>query len=187
MYCALILERSLLSQVQKLRRECALQARPFNVHLDEQDFGNGIEGPPRVHLVNVPQNAMTIKKQVLKLFAVERPQRVQDFFQALGIAPIRSLRDFTHRNEFARQARHELERDCMAEVGSDEKRTAHRARVGLALIVVPFLNLNCVCLALHNHHGTAVRLLIGGGFPNHDIGARAFVAVLCPALLIHLL
>ncbi len=45
-------------------------AGTLNVHLDEQDFGNGVEGAAG-SILCTSQNAVTDEQQVLELLAVE--------------------------------------------------------------------------------------------------------------------
>lgn len=100
--------------------------------------------------------------------------------------PVSPCRAFIELDEIARQPWHQLEYGGEAGVVRDEEFAPDRARVALALIVVLDVDIDALGLALHDQdRGVVVRLLLGR-LPNDDIGARAFVTVLRPPLLVHL-
>ena len=163
-----------------------MQARALDVHLDEENLRDGVEGAARVHFVHVAQDAVADEQQVLKLLAVEGAQGIEHFLQAFGVAPVGSLGDFVDGNELARRARHQFEHGGVALVGGDEDFAARGHGVGRGLVVVALLNLDAVGLALDHEHGEALGRAVIGGLPDDDVGARTAMAMLGALLLIHL-
>lgn len=164
-----------------------MQAGTLDVHFDEENLRDGVEGAARVHFVDIAQDAVADEQQVLKFLAIEGAQAVEHFLQALGIAPVRGLGNFVDGDELARRAGDELENSGVALVGGNEDFAARGHGVGRGLVVVTLLNLDAIGLALDDENGKALGGAIIGGLPDNDVRAWAAVAVLRALLLIHLI
>lgn len=96
------------SPVEVFSGEGAVQSGAFNIHLDEKNFRDGVEGTTRVHLVHVTQDDMADKEQVLKFLAIEGAQRFADLLQAFGVAPVGGFGNLVDGDELAGQPWHQF-------------------------------------------------------------------------------
>jgi len=118
--------RGRCAPVEEIDGEGAMQARPFDIHLHEQDLGNGVERAGRVHLVDVAQDRVALEQEILEFLAVENPQLAADFLDPLGVAPVGRLGDLVDLQEIAGRAGYELEDGGEAVVCGDEEFRAGR-------------------------------------------------------------